>query len=241
MPLGNTHSDQSVSLITTLNTQGFVIVDTLLSSTGLSDIFQKKYRSKFTSDPERNRNLVKAFANDINVRKAFFVDELQGFLNSFMSYPVMTGPVVTHWTSTDSMGGGFGLPYHQDWPSMGTSGASVICWMALDDVTADTHGIKVIPGSHLHGPMKGKQTSEGYIIETDERMSDCAVYVRAGQVLIMSAWLAHKTYINPCCSANDFKLSLSLRFDDLEDELWNNRDFVCAYRNLVDRDVWIKS
>ena len=121
---------------------------------------------------------------------------------------------------------------------MATSAKSIICWMPLDDVTGDTHGLAIIPGSHVDGALKGKQTPEGYLIDTDGTEPEQLVRIRKGQSLFMSAWLAHKTYVNERCSPHDFKLSLSLRFDDLEEDSWSQRDFVCAYETSVNRELW---
>ena len=221
-----------------LREEGFTVINTPIRNSELLEIFTNRYKSKFTADTQRNRNLVKQFANDISVREAFLVPEIPSFLRTFMVYPVITGPLVSHWTSTDQTGGSYGLPYHQDWPSMGTSANSVVCWMALEDVDQSTHGVAVIPKSHVGGAMKGSQTAEGYIVEVDNSVREHIVQVEAGQVLIMSSWLAHRTHINPACLPETYKLSLSLRFDDLEDGLWDRRNYISAFQNVVDRDVW---
>lgn len=227
-----------MSALSQLHKKGFVVINTGDCSGGLLNLFEKRYLSKFTENADRNRNLIKIFANEIAVREAFLAPEIVRFLKSLMIHPVITGPVVSHWTSLDKTGQGFGLPYHQDWPSMATSAKSVICWMPLTDVSEETHGLAVIPGSHIGGALKGEQTAEGYFIHTDGTEPEHLVRVRGGQAVFMSAWLAHKTYVNQQCSPHDFKLSLSLRFDDLEEDSWDRRDFVSAYGTTVDRELW---
>lgn len=226
------------SAVAHLNQFGYVVIDAGVKHEELSQLFTDRYLTKFTADAEKNRNLLKIFANDISLRTVILSEQVLLFLQHLQSYPVMTGPVVTHWTSTDHTGGHYALPYHQDWPSMGTSSKSVICWITLHDVDDSTHGISVIPGSHKYGVAKGAQTENGYLVEVPDERSGVRLHVRAGQALFMSAWLIHKTHLHPGCADTDYKLSLSLRFDDLEDDFWSRRGFVSAYQTTVDRSIW---
>lgn len=222
-----------------LKNVGYAILRDCIDGAELLHRFEKNYLSKFTASTQRNRNLIKTFANDPLVRRAFLADRLMSFLDNLMRYPVSTGPIVTHWTAADATGGGFGLPFHQDWPSMGTSQNGLVCWMTLEDVSEDTHSIVVVPGSHAGGAMDGAQTESGYVLKNQQFKDEKILEVRSGDILVMSPWLAHKTYVNHACAPTVSKLSLSSRFDDLDDESWSDRDFVCAYQNVVNRDVWM--
>ena len=55
----------------------------------------------------------------------------------------------------------------------------------------------------------------------------------------MHPWLAHATYLNQQALDNDFKISLSTRFDDLDDKKWADKNFRSAYQTHVDRDMWL--
>ena len=53
----------------------------------------------------------------------------------------------------------------------------------------------------------------------------------------MSSFLPHKTYVNPNTSKS--KISLSRRVDDFGCKEWGKRDFVNAYSNQVDRQLYL--
>lgn len=219
---------------------GYVVVDGHLDMRFLNELFETRYLSKFDGDSVRNRNLIKAFTNDLHVREILLAPVIRRFLEQHHGYPIITGPVVSHYTSTDTTGSAFGLPFHQDWPSMATSSRSIICWIPLRSVNTDTHSIEVVPGSHLNGALPGQQLDGGYVVDLEAGAESVVLEVDMGQILFMSAWLVHRTHVNLTCPPEQFKLSLSLRFDDLEDPFWGKRDFVSAYENSVNRDLWLE-
>lgn len=120
---------------------------------------------------------------------------------------------------------------------MGTSSRGVIVWTSLQDVGPQTHGLSVVPGSHRHGLLPGKQTSVGYVLDETCLDDSLDLYVTAGQLVLMSPFLAHRTRFNP--SSTEWKLSLSVRFDDLTCERWSDRGFVSAYKMTVDRSTYL--
>jgi len=150
--------------------------------------------------------------------------------------PVQTGPVVTHYTANDLTGGNYGLPYHQDWPSMGTSSKGVIAWTSITDTTTDTPGLTILPGSHLTGLWPGEQTDTGYILGEQEFDTALDIEVNAGKILLMSPYLVHKTRL--AIGDAKWKLSLSCRFDDLACPMWDRRNYISAYRTVVDRSAY---
>ena len=164
---------------------GYVIVDAEIAYKRILNIFTDRYLAKFSDDAGKNRNLLKVFANDIVLKDLIVNLKVMSFLRYIQTYPVMTGPLVTHWTSTDITGDHYALPFHQDWPSMGTSSNSVICWTSLHDVNQNTHGLSVIPGSHKQGLVKGIQTENGYLVEAPDEQLATRLDVNAGQVLFM--------------------------------------------------------
>lgn len=226
--------------MTSFEENGYVIVDAGLDAHNLYALFERSYLRKFTDNTLRNRNLIKMFTNDICVRSLFSSRGLLDFLNAHQTHPVATGPIVSHYTSMNETGSGYALPFHQDWPSMATSSKSLICWVPLTKVGLDTHSIEIVPGSHRGGALPGRQLETGYVVDVDGTERTEILEVNPGEVLFMSAWLVHRTHINMSCSSDVFKLALSLRFDDLEDADWNARDFVTAYGNTVDRELWLQ-
>ncbi|WP_226383470.1 phytanoyl-CoA dioxygenase family protein [Burkholderia mayonis] len=89
----------------------------------------------------------------MDVKRFFCSPELIGALDAHLgiAMPVQTGSIVTHCTANNSIGNNYGLPCHQDWPSMGTSSRDVIAWTAIPDVRKGAPGLRIVPGSHLRG------------------------------------------------------------------------------------------
>lgn len=218
---------------------GFLIIDSSeINIDDLVSLFEEEYRSRFTENTFLNRNLLKCFTNEPLIKRLFLEKTIFDELSRIqIKHPVFTGPIVSHYTSSDITGGGFGLQLHQDWPSMATSSNGAICWISLYDTNPKTHGITVIPGSHLNGSLPGKQTDFGYLVE-DNFPFKLNLEIKKGCYLLMHPWLVHATFVNPSCKESDFKLSLSTRFDDFECPEWANKSFRNAYSTKVDRKLW---
>ena len=231
------------SLLKHFDEFGYCVLDSGLANTdSISALFESKYKSKFCADIKFNRNLLKCFANEPIIRRIFLEGKLFDMLRVLnIKHPLYTGPIVTHYTSLDQTGGGYGLDLHQDWPSMATSDKGVICWTSLFDTTLDTHGITVVPGSHKQGCLPGMQTDMGYVVEEKYLDKRKNLEVKKGSFLFMHPWLVHATYVNEQCDANSYKLSISTRFDDFECHQWKKRGFRNAYVGSVDREMWTKA
>ena len=201
--------------------------------------FEQRFLTQFTTDAVRNRHIVKLLAEDIDVKRFFSSEELVDALRAHAGIveAVQTGPVVTHYTASDLTGNNYGLPFHQDWPSMGTSTRGVIAWTSIGDIGRAGPGLRIVPGSQTRGLWPGKQTDAGYVLDDQDVAGALDVEVQAGQILLMSPFLVHKTKVS---DAAGWKLSLSCRFDDFSCETWNRRNFVSAYRTTVDRGVYLQ-
>jgi hypothetical protein len=204
-------------------------------------IFLNNFKSRFRENASVNRELIKRFGDHPSVSSIYsnpdFVSTIKKI--SSVSSPVFCGSLVTHYTSNDITGGGYGLPFHQDYPSMGSSLNSIICWSNLTDASRESHGVEVLSSNHMRGLLQGQQTDRGYIISEDEYNNSTKDIptVAAGSVLIMSAFLPHKTYVNP--NYDGWKLSLSRRFDDLNEKTWAQRGYKNAYGVSVDRGLYL--
>lgn len=200
--------------------------------------FETRFLARFSDHPPHNRNVIKLLAEDIAVKRFFCSAGIVGVLNNVLKidHPVQTGPIVTHYTASDATGNSYGLPYHQDWPSMGTSTRGVIAWTSITDIGQSGPGLRIVPGSHLHGLWPGTQTDTGYVLDEQEIDGFQDVEIEAGQILFMSPFLVHRTRTSP---SSDWKLSLSCRFDDFDCREWERRNFVSAYRTTVDRQVYL--
>jgi ectoine hydroxylase-related dioxygenase (phytanoyl-CoA dioxygenase family) len=220
---------------------GFEIVTTPESRALIRTVrskFETRVSTRFGEDPVRNRNLIKLLAEDIDVKRFFCSPDMVSALKARIRIadPVQTGPVVTHYTASNTTGNNYGLPYHQDWPSMGTSSNGVIAWTSISDVGRNGPGLRVVPGSHLLGLWPGNQTDSGYVLHQQEIDDYLDVEIEAGHILFMSPYLVHRTRTS---DSSDWKLSLSCRFDDFECQDWDRRNFVSAYKTAVDRQAYL--
>ena len=212
--------------------------------------FEARFLPRFGDDAARNRAIIKLLAEDLDVKRFFASVELEGVLKERLGLrePVQTGPIVTHYTAANATGNNYGLPYHQDWPSMGTSSRALIAWTSITDVGKVGPGLRIVPGSHAAGLWPGRQMDHGYVLEQQDIDGYMDVEIKAGQVLFMSPYLVHKTRVvdQPVDQPLDqpdaqaWKLSLSCRFDDMGCEQWSRRNFVSAYRTAVDREAYLK-
>ena len=86
--------------------------------------------------------------------------------------------------------------------------------------------------------MPGDQNDGGYVLNLLEKdkEKEKILDIIAGDILIMSSFLPHKTYVNKM--TKNFKLSFSRRIDDFENQDWAHRKFVNAYKTIVDRQLF---
>lgn len=203
----------------------------------INSIFGLKYCSRFSLDYEANRNLIKRFADSIELADLFATKQLIELVRHLgCATPVYCGPVVSHYTHTDVTGNSYGLPWHQDFPSMASSSRSVIVWISVNDCSLQTHSIEVVPGRHVNGLLQGSQRDNGYVLTQQVFENSCVLEIDAGDILIFSPYLPHRTFVNP--SSADYKLSFSRRFDDLDDTEWSRNKFANAYGTVVNRNLY---
>lgn len=205
---------------------------------GLKARFESTFQRRFGDDAAANRNLIKRFADSIELASLFASPELAELVRALgVASPVYCGPVVSHYTHSDLTGNSYGLPWHQDYPSMASSSRAVIAWVSVNDCSAATHSIQVASGLHTQGLLPGEQRENGYILKDQEFAQSRVLDIQAGDVLLFSPYLPHRTFVNPASSA--YKLSFSRRFDDLECPHWPARKFANAYGVSVDRALYL--
>lgn len=228
-----------------LEKSGYVVIssENLINQVkNANTLFNESFRPKMSiHSPNLNRELIKRFADHPMVVNLFCSDHFVKILIDELKFatPVKCGPTVTHYTSMDITGSGYGLPFHQDFPSMASSINSIVCWLNLVDSNQCSHGIELIPEVHHRGLCSGKQTDDGYILNENSLTDFKSVIpsIKAGELLIMSSFLPHKTFINN--KFEGWKLSISQRFDDLNDDDWAQRGYKNAYSTAVDRKMYL--
>lgn len=225
-----------------LNKNGFLIVknQTIRSQVKkASKIFKNQFKKKFSKNPVMNREIVKRFADHPFISSIYTSRTMMKILKDLgFKIPVKCGPLITHYTSNDKTGNSYGLPYHQDYPSMASSKSSVILWLNLVDSNKEIHGVEMLPKQHLNDLLDGKQKKIGYVLNKKYlKLKSIIPSINAGDLLIMSPFLPHKTFVNP--NFKGWKLSLSQRYDDLADKDWRARGFKNAYQVIVDRKLYL--
>jgi len=202
-------------------------------------LFKNSFERKFSNSPVINREIVKRFADHPLISSIYTSRTMVKILKDLgFKIPVKCGPLATHYTSNNKTGNSYGLPYHQDYPSMASSKCSVVLWLNLVDSNKETHGIEMLPKQHLNGILDGKQTKIGYVLNKKYlKLKSIIPSIDAGDLLIMSTFLPHKTFVNP--NFKGWKLSLSQRYDDLADKNWRARGFKNAYQVIVDRKLYL--
>lgn len=199
--------------------------------------FEQNFQGRFGDDPATNRNLLKRFADSIELATLFTSPALVDTVRAIgIQEPVYCGPVVSHYTHSDQTGNSYGLPWHQDYPSMASSANSVIVWISVNDCNVNTHSIEVAPKRHAHGLLPGNQLDNGFVLTEQAFDGSCVLEINAGDILVFSPYLPHRTYVNPASQA--YKLSFSRRFDDLQCPYWPERKFANAYGVSVDRTLY---
>jgi hypothetical protein len=221
---------------------GFVVAKSNLIRARVADIkatFESTYQSRWDNCYASNRNLIKRFADSIELASLFACSDLVEMVRALgMVAPVYCGPVVSHYTHRDLTGNSYGLPWHQDYPSMASSSNALIAWISVNDCNPSTHSIQVAPGHHAQGLLAGEQRDNGYVLVEQEFEQSRVLDIKAGDVLLFSPYLPHRTFVNP--ASCDYKLSFSRRFDDLECPAWPARQFANAYGVSVDRTLYLK-
>lgn len=219
---------------------GYVIARSDATRSAVAKIkhtFEENFRPRFEADPLSNRNLIKRFADSIEIASLFACPELVGILQSIgIQSPVYCGPVVSHYTHIDPTGNSYGLPWHQDYPSMASSSNSAIVWFSVNACNANTHSIQVAPRLHSAGLLGGEQRDNGYILDAQQFANSLILDIQPGDILVFSSYLPHCTFVNP--ESASYKLSFSRRFDDLQCPDWPERKFANAYGVSVDRSLY---
>ena len=205
----------------------------------LKQRFERDFQSRFGNDPLTNRNLIKRLADSIESAALFSSPALVDAVRSIgIQEPVYCGPVVSHYTHSDHTGNSYGLPWHQDYPSMASSANSAIVWVSVNACSAQTHSMEVAPKRHSQGLLPGAQLDNGYVLSEQSFADSSVLDIQAGDILVFSPYLPHRTHINPTSQA--YKLSFSRRLDDLQCPHWSERKFANAYGVSVNRTLYTR-
>lgn len=131
-------------------------------------------------------------------------------------------------------GGYHGIQAHQDWPSVGGSRDGLVIWIPLMDVDKSNFPLEVIAGSHKRGmyPLKGDEHSPWEIDPKSYVENEFEVVeMEEGDVLFMSYFTVHRSGLGD----GGFRISLSTRYDNADDENFIQRVYPTRYSRSVNR------
>lgn len=129
------------------------------------------------------------------------------------------------------------FPPHQDWRSMQGSLNSVVVWVPLMDVSRELGALEIIPGSHLWGLQESQENGWYRHIEGlgDEQYE--SVEMEAGDVLIFSAFLVHRSGNNV---TDSIRWSCHFRYNDLEEPTFISRKYPNPYTYAPQQELVTK-
>lgn len=157
-----------------------------------------------------------------------------------VSFPVVSTRLSNHIMS-DALripGGYHKSPPHQDWRSMQGSLDSVVLWVPTTPVTASSHPLEVVPGSHLLG-----------LLDTEEHIMTPAVCdpritedlyrplsMQPGDVVAFSSFLVHRTG-----EAGDgrVRIAFSTRFNNAEEPTYVAHGYPTPYKYSYRTDLMV--
>lgn len=121
-------------------------------------------------------------------------------------------------------------PAHQDWRSIQGSLNSVVAWCSLFDVEPELGRLEVVPGSHKLGLLE-VEPDEWYMRIPDrliEGMGFVPVDTRAGDVLLFSTFLVHRSGTN---LRDTHRYAIQTRYNDAAEPSYVTREYPTAYRS----------
>ncbi|HXQ52133.1 MAG TPA: phytanoyl-CoA dioxygenase family protein [Stellaceae bacterium] len=140
-------------------------------------------------------------------------------------------PIVTLSSRRTSQNiGHWKTPPHQDWRSVQGSLNGVVVWHSLFDVVPSLGPLEVVPGSHLLGLLEAEEDIWYMRVpETVEaKMNFVPVETRAGDVLVFSQFLLHRSGTN---LEERHRYAIQYRYNDASEPTYLARGYPTAYRS----------
>ncbi len=195
----------------------------------------------FQADLARYIKVIKSLSNLKSVYELFFSRNIKNLLEQMDIHHSMvpTGPVL-HIMSSDLKipNGYYGLPPHQDYPSMCGSIDAPILWIPLVDIDKNLYPLELIPQSHKKGVLPGKISENCYEIDNSyyQESDFIKVEVEKRDAVIMSPFTIHRSGLYG--KNNNVRISCSIRFDNIEEKNFIERAYPTAYKRVIDREMF---
>lgn len=139
--------------------------------------------------------------------------------------PALSGADISIRVDMPAGEGSMPFPPHQDYPYNKGSSNGVVVWIPLQDTDEKLGCLKYSPRSHeagfIPGVIPGTPRLEGMVLSEDYVFED--IPMLAGELLIFSMYLVHKSGVNSTKSS--IRFSVQLRFNDLSNSDFAKRGF----------------
>lgn len=119
-------------------------------------------------------------------------------------------------------------PKHVDYYSMCSSLNSVVAFLPLVDITESNGPLMVVPGSHLKANGFSEIVGNFAVVNDYEDKEFKPILLEAGDLLLFSAWLCHKSSAN---TTKDIRLVVTYRYTDVLEQNWIDRGYPNPYKN----------
>lgn len=192
---------------------------------------------KFQSQ-DKYFGFLKAFANSPKVQSIPSNLELQSALESCgIQKPSLVTPPLLHVVAEDLIVDSEKVftPPHQDVVSTKGAIGQAVVWIPLHDVSTDSYGITVIPGSHKLGVLETDFSRFGHTVKQVQIRGLPQQYVEAkfGEAVIFSQYLVHHTH-----TKGKFRMAISFRLNDMNDMNWMERNYFVPFKRVGDDSVF---
>jgi hypothetical protein len=209
------------------------------SESFLEDV-HSRFREMFT-DRETYFGFLKGFTNHPITQEISACRELLDAVRKCgVSAPTLVTPPILHVVSADLIVNQAKVftPPHQDVVSTRGSVGQVVIWIPLHDVDEDNFGISALTGSHKRGMLDIDPSEFGHTVKKELLENSKFEYIKLekGESVIFSQYLVHHTH-----QIGKFRMALSFRFNDMNDEEWKNRKYFVPFDRVSKNESYADS
>lgn len=190
----------------------------------------------FKMNPQAVKNCGKAVQNLPLLWNVASSPQVMDILDAIMGRPIITTKPIVHFHHPDLAENeiAWKTPAHQDIGSVQSSLNAVVLWFPLVNCRDDIIGpLEIVSGSHKLGSQWDHFDSNFAVCSAYDDSDFSKVRLDVGDLLIFNQALVHRSGTN---SSRDPRWSITLRYGDLEDENWRDRDFYSPYKNVLTSD-----
>ncbi|MFG1500395.1 phytanoyl-CoA dioxygenase family protein [Halobacteriovorax sp. XZX-3] len=236
--LRNLTTSESVAL---LNEYNKILLNTIsVHKLSTSNCIHENFKTLYNHDKEIYLSTLKLLPKTLSSFKFFTNENITRIISNLgiKGLTLQTTPVfhiMSNYLKFEN--GYFGITEHQDWTSLQSSLNTIIAWAPLTKVNSQNFTIKVAPGSHLKGLLRGIQHNHVYSPFDDNLTGMKFVDIEAnpGDLVLMSSFLVHKS----CLTGNqDVRLAISHRYEDYTETEFITRNYPFTQeKKIIRREI----